>query len=58
MNVQEMTDRLKGQVQTHFRTNKRFSGTSPSRYIKDINVCDVDDDVAADYLEWAEEQLE
>ena len=57
MNVQEMTDRLKVRYKRISEPTKVLWDKS-IRYIKDIDVRDVDDDVAADYLEYAENNLE
>ena len=53
MNVQEMTDRLKVRYKRISEPTKVLWDKSV-RYIKDMNVSEVDDDVAADYLEYAE----
>ena len=53
MNVQEMTDRLKVRYKRISEPTKILWDKS-IRYIKDMDVSEVDDDVAADYLEFAE----
>ena len=53
MNVQEMTDRLKVRYKRISPATKILWDKSV-KYIADLNVSEVDDDVAADYLEHAE----
>jgi integrase len=53
MNVQEMTDRLKVRYKRISKPTKVLWDKSV-RYIKDMEVSKVDDDVAANYLEFAE----
>ena len=53
MNVQEMTDRLKVRYKRISPETKVLWDKS-IKYIADLDIRDVDDDVAADYLEFAE----
>ena len=53
MNVQEMTDRLKVRYK-RISSATKVNWDKSIKYIADLDVKDVDDDVAADYLEYAE----